>query len=566
MVESHIRDPRTIILAVLPANVDFATQEILALAEKHDPKGERTLGVLTKPDLILEPSGKQAVCNLVLGKRKRLELGYYLVCNRGPDSDGRSLEDRERMFQETPWDSLPKNRLGVGALKATLSSLLAALTKSVFSSLRLEIQKELEKATKQLDDLGSPRETETQQRIFLSNIADKFQALVTAARFGHYSQDDAFEEDKDLRLATSIVNLADGLVDEFAGIGHLYEFDQDEDEEEAMNEGETRKKVHGFDDDENIVSRTSLDAWPFVRKARLDSETETISRGLSTLSMGTGSTRTTASFDDDIGELIYDLPNYDPPKKGIRTWLEDLHRRSRGPELITPGPAILGSAFKEQSARWNVIARHFVSNCIQAVHTFIRRALSHLCPTPALATDLWYSISDDVLSRYKASLEKAAYLARIERSLNPYTLNQLFSAEVVRSRSLRLCGQITTAGAERHYGDSRTVTVDINALGSVAEHEANAQHANHEIHDALKAYYKIAAKRFQDNLYMQAVSHGLVNGEETPLGVFSQAWVLSLGVGELDGLVGDSPQTKALRTEVEGRKIDLENAVAILRG
>ena len=38
--------------AVVPANVDIDTQEIVQLAEDADPKGRRTLGVITKPDLV----------------------------------------------------------------------------------------------------------------------------------------------------------------------------------------------------------------------------------------------------------------------------------------------------------------------------------------------------------------------------------------------------------------------------------------------------------------------------------------------------------------------------------
>ena len=50
MVKEYIKDSRTIILAVLPCTVDPATQEILELAGEYDESGERTLGILTKPD------------------------------------------------------------------------------------------------------------------------------------------------------------------------------------------------------------------------------------------------------------------------------------------------------------------------------------------------------------------------------------------------------------------------------------------------------------------------------------------------------------------------------------
>jgi hypothetical protein len=54
LVKNYIKDDCTVILAVLPSNVDIATQEILELAEEYDKNGECTLGVLTKPDLVLE--------------------------------------------------------------------------------------------------------------------------------------------------------------------------------------------------------------------------------------------------------------------------------------------------------------------------------------------------------------------------------------------------------------------------------------------------------------------------------------------------------------------------------
>lgn len=38
--------------AVVPANVDIATQEIIQMAEDADPDRKRTLAVLTKPDLV----------------------------------------------------------------------------------------------------------------------------------------------------------------------------------------------------------------------------------------------------------------------------------------------------------------------------------------------------------------------------------------------------------------------------------------------------------------------------------------------------------------------------------
>lgn len=42
----------------MPAKVDIATQDIVEMARGLDPGGERTLGVLTKPDLVEGRGGK----------------------------------------------------------------------------------------------------------------------------------------------------------------------------------------------------------------------------------------------------------------------------------------------------------------------------------------------------------------------------------------------------------------------------------------------------------------------------------------------------------------------------
>ena len=45
----------------MPANVDIATQEIVHMAELADPHRKRTLGVLTKPDLV-DKGAEDKVC------------------------------------------------------------------------------------------------------------------------------------------------------------------------------------------------------------------------------------------------------------------------------------------------------------------------------------------------------------------------------------------------------------------------------------------------------------------------------------------------------------------------
>lgn len=76
--------PKTsIIMAVCAANVDLANSDGLKLARKVDPFGERTIGVITKIDLMDE--GTTAM-EILQGKIIPLKLGYIgVVCRSQKD-------------------------------------------------------------------------------------------------------------------------------------------------------------------------------------------------------------------------------------------------------------------------------------------------------------------------------------------------------------------------------------------------------------------------------------------------------------------------------------------------
>lgn len=81
LIRTFLVDKRTIILAVIPGNQDIATVDILERAQAVDPHGERTLGVITKTDLI-GPGSEEEVLSVVNNIRKPLALGYIMLKNR----------------------------------------------------------------------------------------------------------------------------------------------------------------------------------------------------------------------------------------------------------------------------------------------------------------------------------------------------------------------------------------------------------------------------------------------------------------------------------------------------
>ncbi|XP_051719712.1 interferon-induced GTP-binding protein Mx-like [Ctenopharyngodon idella] len=82
LILKYITKRETIILVVVPCNVDIATTEALRMAQDVDPEGYRTLAILTKPDLI-DRGAEIDVLNIVWGKVIPLSKGYIIVRCRG---------------------------------------------------------------------------------------------------------------------------------------------------------------------------------------------------------------------------------------------------------------------------------------------------------------------------------------------------------------------------------------------------------------------------------------------------------------------------------------------------
>ena len=83
MIKHYIDQENTIILAVSPANQDLANSDALKLARTSDPEGERTLGVITKLDLM--DDGTDAMVSIyprnIYIKRILIPLSIYYICN-----------------------------------------------------------------------------------------------------------------------------------------------------------------------------------------------------------------------------------------------------------------------------------------------------------------------------------------------------------------------------------------------------------------------------------------------------------------------------------------------------
>lgn len=165
LIRKFIQIESSIILCVFPANVDIATVESFTLAREVDPKGLRTIGVITKCDLA---TNDNVLCQQLLMQTEnvlQLKLGFIAVRNRAHDEiisirDARKRE--EHFFQNHEASSaVGLHCLGVDALINCLANLYADLVLDAFPKMRNNIEKEYVAISEQMKKLPPVLETDT---------------------------------------------------------------------------------------------------------------------------------------------------------------------------------------------------------------------------------------------------------------------------------------------------------------------------------------------------------------------------------------------------------------------
>jgi GTP-binding protein EngB required for normal cell division len=217
MVNGYLKNSRTIILAVLQAGNDMANQPIIRLARTHDTLGQRTIGIITKPDLVNQGAEAKLARIAKNEDNIKLKLGFFLVKNPSPSElkEGLTMEERSslelRFFSSSSWakQNLDMNRVGAKKLRVFLQDLLDTHIERELPKVRDEIKKLLTMREAELTSLGDARPTVDLIRSFLTSLSMRFYELLKAALDGHYHSIDVefFSETEDSRLRANVQKL-----------------------------------------------------------------------------------------------------------------------------------------------------------------------------------------------------------------------------------------------------------------------------------------------------------------------------------------------------------------------
>ncbi|KAG0292198.1 hypothetical protein BGZ96_004432 [Linnemannia gamsii] len=179
----YLQDTRTMIIAVVQANVDLNTTRALSEASEYDPEGSRTIPIVTKPDCIQNGLLPDWI-EVLLNRRRTMCHGYLVLRNAGFDQKELSWEaarlEEQRFFEADLWNSIPTDRKGRDAVKKFLGNLLFEHISREIPILKREVDAAIDTFKRDLAALGIPIANTDEARINLVDATMRLQPQVMA--------------------------------------------------------------------------------------------------------------------------------------------------------------------------------------------------------------------------------------------------------------------------------------------------------------------------------------------------------------------------------------------------
>ncbi|KAF4176167.1 hypothetical protein CNMCM8694_000084 [Aspergillus lentulus] len=507
LTERYMNNPRSIILAVVSAKTDYHLQEVLNIAERFDPKRERTLGIITQPDILEANSEEEdTYLHFIKNEKIRLEIGWHVLRNRSFETRDISDDARDEMekafFNQGRWSSLSRECVGVESLRRRLSSILLKLIRSNLPGLITEIQDKVADRQQRLPKLGPPRSTLQQQRGYLLNISSNFERITVQALNGMYADeffgglDDTGSIEDFRRLRAVIRQLNEYFADAMAIRG-------------CRRKIVDRGPLPSIDDLQVSFRKPYMDDWK---------------------------------------------PEY-VERRSIEAEISKQARKNRGIEL--PGNAnqlLVGSLFRDQSKPWESLAKGHLMKAWESARYFALLVLQHITDDHTYSL-LVGSIIDAEFEKLKQSLlDKLDELTAYTKRGHPLPVGKSFLSQIQKARSKR---QLESLGANLRVsrldekGEKYFSMKDLEQATSSTEASRN-EFAAVEIIDQMEAYYETAIVTFVDNVATLGIENCLLDPLQR---IFTSQVVNNMDDDQIRELAMEPPYIHEERQRL-GRELD----------
>ncbi|KAK2810770.1 hypothetical protein FQN49_008507 [Arthroderma sp. PD_2] len=426
LVENYISQKRTIILAVISAKNDYANQVILKNCRKFDPKGERTLGVITKPDYLRPNSeNESAWIDLVKNRDIYFELGWHILKNRSDDEHQLSFTERNLregvFFNAGSYKELPENIKGIGPLRERLSQLLFHHLKRELPILKEELDNMAKAVHMESQSFGTGRPMLADQRVYLADFFGSAYDIVVKGLDGNYEDGffdgvdinaPVYEKENSRRLRALIQYLNIKFAESMFQRGHKYHV-QRNDQEESDSEVLEAEPDSGEPQPKDPCQPENLKGPVDVALPK----PQTLSR-----------------------------------KVAIQRVVQILER-SRGREIPgTFNPMLTSHLFREQSQGWDTIAHHHINRVAASCKAFLIQVLDHVAAPELKARILNLTVTPALKKAREAAFNELKKIEEDKRR-HPITYNHYFTDTLQKLQQERY-----TFGVEKL---AKAATVDV---------------------------------------------------------------------------------------------------------
>uniref|UniRef100_A0A8C6SUY8 Interferon-induced GTP-binding protein Mx n=1 Tax=Neogobius melanostomus TaxID=47308 RepID=A0A8C6SUY8_9GOBI len=168
MLMQFVTKDNCLMLAVSPANSDLANSDALKIAKEVDPQGMRTIGVITKLDLMDEGTDAK---DILENKLLPLRRGYIGVVNRSQkDIDGKkdinaAMAAERKFFLSHPGYRHLADRMGTPYLQKVLNQQLTNHIRDTLPDFRAKLQSQLLSIEKEVEEYKNFRPDDPSRKL-----------------------------------------------------------------------------------------------------------------------------------------------------------------------------------------------------------------------------------------------------------------------------------------------------------------------------------------------------------------------------------------------------------------
>ncbi|KAH7122018.1 P-loop containing nucleoside triphosphate hydrolase protein [Dactylonectria estremocensis] len=522
LVESYMQQTSSIILVVITADNPLASHIALDRVKPIDPLGQRTIGVITKPDLARAGSDEEQTYVRVAKNQEganKLQLGWHVLRNTA-EGDIKDLAARdaneEKFFKTGAWAAIPYDDAGIQTFRQKLSMILYQHVRSSLPGVVHNIETKLRERQEQFDQLGEPRSSPKEKRSFLLAIAGEYQRLARDGVDGRYN--DPF-------------------------FGSL--------EDEAFK---IRAQLRNFTRAFEHILRTKGATQRIVQADGDAPEGESVPEYLRDL----------------LQQYQYDFP--DPEvvtTKELGIQLQKQAAANQGREF--PGSAnkdLAMQLFKKQAAPWKAIAKFHISCVTLVAKAFVDALFKHIVGSPSTnsTTEAILSTCVDLFFEEKEKL----LLEKLEELLKPYSqgyavpLDSDFysslSWRTIDRLASRFCNAMKKEYPEMFEQDSKRRLSPETIAQAISSDEGleDGEFGTDKVVDMMTVYYDMSRRTFTDNVVNLAIESCLICHIPD---ILTPTMVDRMSEEELNELATESTGTisrrKRLREEIDILRLGL---------